>query len=259
VRSAAASSSWSRTTSGAAVRARRRPGDHRAARQVGHAGGELAGVRAAARVLRRRDRRPPGTLRPLRLPEHPPAVRRSLHGTSRGGAPAGAGAACFPRRIFGGSEAPRAICLGTPRRGRWAFCSCPTRSRGVAARGCPVAPIDSRTTAARPRLLPSKRSRALSDSRRACCSSISKVWISTIETLVHAAFRWSPRRRRPIAAPLVTESRGRSGTRCRDVVMPGRRATPRPSPRRGRGVGRTGRGRPALWRVAGCRSSVRRS
>jgi hypothetical protein len=32
------------------------------------------------------------------------------------------------------------------------------------------------------------------------CSSISTVWVSTIETLVHAAFRWYPRRRRPIAA-----------------------------------------------------------
>jgi hypothetical protein len=27
---------------------------------------------------------------------------------------------------------------------------------------------------------------------RVCCSSISKVWVSTIESLVHAAFRWSP-------------------------------------------------------------------
>ena len=44
-----------------------------------------------------------------------------------------------------------------------------------------------------------------------------------------------------------------------DAVMPGRRATSGPSPRRGRGAGRTGRGRSVPWRVAGCRSSVRRS
>ena len=43
-------------------------------------------------------------------------------------------------------------------------------------------------------------------------SSISKVWLSTIETLVHAAFRWSPAATpADLCAPLVTESCGRSG------------------------------------------------
>jgi hypothetical protein len=42
-------------------------------------------------------------------------------------------------------------------------------------------------------------------------------------------------------------------------VRAGRRATAGPSRRRGRGAGRRGRGLSALWRVAGCRPSVRRA
>jgi integrase len=63
---------------------------------------------------------------------------------------------------------------------------------------------------------------------------------------------------RPCAGPDVAVVVAWPGVCC-DAVMPGRRATSRRSPRRGRGAGRTGRGRSVLWRVAGCRSSCRRS
>jgi hypothetical protein len=44
------------------------------------------------------------------------------------------------------------------------------------------------------------------------CSSISRVWVSTVETLVDAAFRWSAAATRAERwASLVTEFRGRSG------------------------------------------------
>jgi hypothetical protein len=43
-----------------------------------------------------------------------------------------------------------------------------------------------------------------------------------------------------------------------DAVTSGRSATSRRSPRLGRGADRTGRGRSAPWRAAGCRSSFRR-
>jgi hypothetical protein len=98
-----------------------------------------------------------------------------------------------------------------------------------------------------------------------------------------------------LCAPLVTESCGRSRARWRsealggaaeplrqrlrvgrefghrtlslrraqvevsDAVMPGRRSASTPSPRCGRGADRRGRGLSAPWRVAGCRSSCRRS
>jgi hypothetical protein len=38
------------------------------------------------------------------------------------------------------------------------------------------------------------------DPADACSSSISRVWVSTIERLVYAAIRWSPAPGRPIAA-----------------------------------------------------------
>jgi hypothetical protein len=62
---------------------------------------------------------------------------------------------------------------------------------------------------------------------------------------------------RPCASPDVAVVVAWRGVCC-DAVMPGRRAASRRSPHRGRGAGRTGRGRSVLWRVAGCRSSFRR-
>jgi hypothetical protein len=70
-------------------------------------------------------------------------------------------------------------------------------------------------------------------------SSISKVWVSTIETLVHAAFRWSPAATpADRCAPLVTESCGRSGARCwRSEALGGAAEPLRQRLRVGRGFG----------------------
>jgi hypothetical protein len=61
--------------------------------------------------------------------------------------------------------------------------------------------------------------------------------------------------------PAAVSARAAEGPAVRAMyaVMPGRSATSRRSPRPGRGVDRTGRGRSAPWRAAECRASIRRA
>jgi hypothetical protein len=86
------------------------------------------------------------------------------------------------------------------------------------------------------------------------------VWVSTSRRSFTQHPGGLPRRRRPIAARACRD-RVRRPVRacCCEVVMLARRAASGPSPRPGRAADRTGRGRSALWRVAGCRASVRRA
>jgi hypothetical protein len=108
------------------------------------------------------------------------------------------------------------------------------------------------------RMLPSLKCRWLGSC--CCSSSISNLWVSTSRRSFTRHPGGLPRRRRPIAARACRD-RVRRPVRacCCDVVMLGRRAASGPSPRPGRAADRTGRGRSAPGRAAGCRASVRRA